>query len=300
MISLQNISKSYSTTNALERITLNFREGSCFGLVGPNGAGKSTLMKIIAGIITQDKGKVITENMTLKQLKKEIGYVPQEICLSETLTAEQNLAFFGSVYHIKGKTLKKRIDDILSYVGLHDQKKARINTFSGGMKRRLNIGCALIHEPSIILLDEPTVGIDPQSRNYILEMIRQMKQANRTILYSSHYMEEVEKICDDVAFLDKGKVLVQQKIEALLQEHASPTLFVKWEEAVSLDMESLDCEDVQAFQNGYLIQYDQSIEMMEQILNYSKQHDLTLKKFELIQPSLEDIFFSFTGQELRA
>src|SRR5699024_487055 len=159
MISLQNISKSYASTKALQQVSLDFQQGSCFGLVGPNGAGKSTLMKIIAGIISKDQGTIHIDNKEKNPQGKTIGYVPQEICLSDTLTVEQNLVFFGSIYHFKGKALRNRMNTILDYIGLEDKRKKKVHTLSGGMKRRLNIGCALIHDPEIILLDEPTVGI---------------------------------------------------------------------------------------------------------------------------------------------
>lgn len=299
MITLDKISKSFAATKALHDVSLTLKEGSCFGLVGPNGAGKSTLIKIMLGILQQDKGTIDTGNRQNQDWKETVGYVPQEICLHETLTVEQNLTFFAGLYGYKGKALQERINQTLAYVGLETKRKAKVTTFSGGMKRRLHIGCALIHEPKIILMDEPTVGIDPQSRNHILQMINDLKQANHTILYSSHYMEEVQKICDDIAFLDEGKVLLQMEMAALIEQHRTPTLFVQWQENYVPDEQLIENGDVQPFQRGYKFEYNNPLEAMEQIVHLSREHALTLEKLEWMQPSLEEIFFHFTGKELR-
>lgn len=295
LLDIQNITKSFGAMKALKNISINLKEGSCFGLIGPNGAGKSTLMKIIVGIIQSDSGNIYSKN-----LKKDIGYVPQEICLEENVSALHNLIFFGKLYNLKGKALQHRAEEILTYVGLSERKKDKVKTFSGGMKRRLNIGCGLMNKPRLIIMDEPTVGIDPQSRNYILNMIRHMKKENRTILYSTHYIEEAEKICDEVAFIDKGKMIQQNKMEDLLRNHAIPAIYFKLKEPHTelMDIESFGT--VQAYKSGFVISTNNPMQTMEYMIQISKEKSFVFEHFELIQPRLEDVFFKLTGTELRA
>ncbi len=295
MLSIKNISKSYGNKKALKNISIDLNEGTCFGLIGPNGAGKSTLMKIIVGIIPSDEGMVDHEN-----LKKDIGYVPQEICLEESVSALQNLTFFGRLYNLKGKALQIRAEEVLSYIGLTERKKDKVKTFSGGMKRRLNIGCALMNEPQIIIMDEPTVGIDPQSRNYILNMVDRMKKENRTIIYSTHYMEEAEKICDEVAFIDKGKIIQQNTMEELLQNHAVPAIYFKFKENHTKVKELDSFGTIQAYKNGYILSTNNPMQTMEELLQISNEKSFIFEHFELMQPRLEDVFFKLTGTELRA
>lgn len=295
MLSIKDISKSYGTKEVLKDISINLKEGSCFGLIGPNGAGKSTLMKIIVGIIKSDDG-IINAN----HLKKEVGYVPQEICLVENVTALQNLIFFGRLYNLKGKALQKRAEEVLTYIGLTERKKDKVKTFSGGMKRRLNIGCALMNEPRLVIMDEPTVGIDPQSRNYILKMVERMKQENRTIIYSTHYIEEAEKICDEVAFIDKGKIIHQNTMEELLRNHAVPAIYFKLKGSHSKMTDHELLGNIQAYKNGFVLPTKNPMQTMDKMLQISKENSFVFEHFELMQPRLEDIFFKLTGTDLRA
>lgn len=295
MLSIKDISKSYGTKEVLKDISINLKEGSCFGLIGPNGAGKSTLMKIIVGIIISDDGIINANN-----LKKEVGYVPQEICLVENVTALQNLIFFGRLYNLKGKALQKRAEEVLTYIGLTERKKDKVKTFSGGMKRRLNIGCALMNEPRLVIMDEPTVGIDPQSRNYILKMVERMKQENRTIIYSTHYIEEAEKICDEVAFIDKGKIIHQNTMEELLRNHAVPAIYFKLKGSHSKMTDHELLGNIQAYKNGFVLPTKNPMQTMDKMLQISKENSFVFEHFELMQPRLEDIFFKLTGTDLRA
>ncbi|MEI3606890.1 ABC transporter ATP-binding protein [Pseudogracilibacillus sp. SE30717A] len=295
MLSIKHLRKSYGATNALKNISIDFNEGSCFGLIGPNGAGKSTLMKILVGIIERDEGIIKS-----KHTKKEIGYVPQELCLEENVSALQNLLFFGKLYHLKGTALKKRAEEVLDSVGLTERKKDKVKTFSGGMKRRLNIGCALMNNPRLIIMDEPTVGIDPQSRQFILKMVEQMKKENRTIIYSTHYIEEAEKVCDEVAFIDKGEIVQQDSIEDLLRNHAIPSIYFKLQEPYEKQLDIHTFGDVEAYKNGYMLSTKNPMLTMENMLQISKEKKVIFEHFELMQPRLEDVFFKITGTELRA
>ncbi|MED3353208.1 ABC transporter ATP-binding protein, partial [Bacillus thuringiensis] len=185
--------------------------GETFGLLGPNGAGKSTTISMICGLIPYDSGDIKVGGKSVKEYpleaKKKIGIVPQDIALYPTLSAKENLVFWGKMYGLNGKVAKERAEEVLAYVGLQDREKDKIETFSGGMKRRINIGAALMHEPELLIMDEPTVGIDPQSRNHILETVKKLNEKGMTVIYTSHYMEEVEYLCERIAIVDHGKVI---------------------------------------------------------------------------------------------
>ncbi|GGD02218.1 ABC transporter ATP-binding protein [Pontibacillus salipaludis] len=301
MISIENISKQYEAIKALNHISFKIDEGTCFGLVGPNGAGKSTLMKILSGILLDFNGdihvkdwKVSTDRIKIKQ---QIGYIPQEICLEETLTAQDNLILFGNLYGLKGKELQIRMEEVLQQIGLKDRAKDKVITFSGGMKRRLNIGCALLHKPSIVIMDEPTVGIDPQSRNSIFSIIHQLKAEGSTIIYSSHYMEEVEQLCDSIGLIDKGKLMEFGRMEELLEKYAKPSLFISGE---SIETEMLQrFGEVESKGHGYLLNSEQPLLTLENLVTHCREHSLEPRRLELYHPRLEDIFFNLTGTQLR-
>lgn len=294
MLDIHNISKSYKGKFALENVSLHLKKGSCFGLIGPNGAGKSTLMKIIPGIITSDNGMI-----RMKNTSRQIGYVPQELCLEETLSAQQNLHFFGKVSGLKRSTLREKVIDVLSVIGLSEHATDKIETFSGGMKRRLNIGCALMSEPDLIVLDEPTVGIDPESRQDILQLVNQMKQENKTIIYSTHYMEEAEKVCDEVAFLNHGKVIKQTAMANLLESNAVPELFFQLKEQQNHLIDPSLFGEVENCSNGYLLATENPIQTIEHIIHVCKEHQLELAQLEITKSRLEDIFFQLTGNKLQ-
>ncbi|MBP1968430.1 ABC-2 type transport system ATP-binding protein [Virgibacillus natechei] len=299
MLTVNNIQKHYGGgTQALKNISLTIPDGIACGLVGPNGAGKSTLMKILASVIKDYKGEVHIGATTIDRKKKEqFGYIPQEICLEQTLSALDNLYFFGKLYGLKGKQLKTRASEVLADIGLSGRGNDKVITFSGGMKRRLNIGCALMHTPKIIIMDEPTIGIDPQSRRYIFQMIEQLKQKGCTIIYASHYMEEVEQLCDEVAFIDQGDIIENGSIEGLLQKNIFPSIFIKGINSLPENIRqfgTLENKD-----GGYLLATRTPLEAMEAVLNHCQRKNVQLEQLELVQPRLEDVFFSLTGSQLR-
>lgn len=298
MLILNKLEKYYGNTHALKNVSLTIPNGSCYGLVGPNGAGKTTLIKILASIIQDYKGEVQFANSSKdKNFKKHIGYVPQEICLEQTLTAIDNLHFFGKLYGLNGKQLKKRAKEVLTDVGLAERGKDKVITFSGGMKRRLNIGCALMHTPTVIIMDEPTVGIDPQSRSYIFQMIEQLKQDGCTIVYASHYMEEVEQLCDEVAFIDQGSVVEAGCIKGLLRKYAIPSIFIQGENSLPDYIEEFGSLIERG--SGYLLSTSNPLLAMESVLNHCQMKNARVDRLELVQPRLEDVFFSLTGYQLR-
>jgi len=222
-IIIKNLSKSYGKHIVLDDISLTIEEGSIFGLLGPNGAGKSTLVSILNNILDKDSGSIEffgkDFDSNTSYVKEHSSYIPQTYAFYPDLTAVENLEFFGSLYGLTGTALKERIAYCLAFTSLEKYSHRRANTFSGGVKRRLNIAIGLLNDPKVLYLDEPTVGIDPQSRNYILKMIKELNQeSNLTIIYTSHYMEEIEFLCDDIAILDKSHILLHEKKELLLDQ----------------------------------------------------------------------------------
>jgi len=211
VVKLDGLIKKYDNKAVVDALSLEIKEGEIFGLLGPNGAGKSTTMNMICSLLKPTAGEIevfgYNTRKELNKIKPLIGYIPQELAIYENLKAWENVELFTSLYDIKGKELKAAIDSALDFVELSDKRNAFAKTFSGGMKRRLNIACALGHQPKLLIFDEPTVGIDPQSRNFILERIKTCNSQGTTVIYTSHYMEEVEAICTRIAIMDNGKIV---------------------------------------------------------------------------------------------
>ena len=237
IVRIQSITKQYkgSFQPAINNLNLQIPAGSVFGLLGPNGAGKSTLVMMLCGLMNPDAGSIQLLGMDTKEngaaIRKRIGVAPQEIALFPTLTAIENLFYFGKMYGLKGDIIKKRINDYLEIFGLSDKAHNRVHTFSGGMKRRLNLIAALLHDPILLILDEPTAGVDVQSRNILLDFLMSLKKKNITIIYSSHFLEEAERICTRMAIIDEGKLVTEGAPAALIGEHADcpslESLFLK-------------------------------------------------------------------------
>lgn len=208
---LSDVVKRYDGKLIVDHVNFNIQEGEIFGLLGPNGAGKSTTISMICGLLQADSGDIIIDGLSVRErpleVKKRIGLVPQELALYENMTASDNVSFFGRLYGLRGQLLKERTQEALEFTGLSDRARDKPSTFSGGMKRRLNIACAIMHRPRLIIMDEPTVGIDPQSRNHILESVKALNKMGSSVIYTSHYMEEVAAICDRVAIMDQGHII---------------------------------------------------------------------------------------------
>src|ERR1700732_5123978 len=220
MLEVKQLAKNYGKLIAVTGVSFRADRGETIGLLGPNGAGKTTTVSIIAGLLSPDSGEVLIEGKQVKSdtdpVKLKIGLVPQDMALYDKLSARDNLTFFAALYSLAGAKAKQAIDDVLNLVGLSDRAGDKVETFSGGMKRRLNLAAALLHEPQILLLDEPTVGVDPQSRNAIFDTIEVLAGEGRTLVYTTHYMEEVERLCDRIVIIDHGKVLADDTLEGLL------------------------------------------------------------------------------------
>ena len=211
ILEINSLRKTFGEKTVVNGLSFKVNEGEILGFLGPNGAGKSTTISMITTILNFDEGKVLFEgrevNSDDNDFKKILGYVPQDIALFNDLSAYENVKFFGSLYRLKGSYLNNRVNETLELVGLYDRKNDYPDSFSGGMKRRLNIACSIVHKPKILIMDEPTVGIDPQSRNNILEVVKSLRDEGTTIIYTSHYMEEVEAICNRIIILDNGQIV---------------------------------------------------------------------------------------------
>ncbi|UUI03490.1 ABC transporter ATP-binding protein [Oceanobacillus jeddahense] len=298
MLTINNVTKHYDKTEALKNISMTIPGGICYGLVGPNGAGKSTLIKMITSIIRDYEGKIeFNEQRISDKTKQKLGYVPQDIVLEENITASGNLYLFGRIYGLNGSKLAQRTKEVLTLIGLSERSKDKVSTFSGGMKRRLNIGCALMHNPELIIMDEPTVGIDPQSRQYIFQMIEELKTAGKTVIYASHYMEEVERLCDNVAFLDRGKMVENGVVSELLQQYAVPSIYIKADRISAEQLEAYG--EVSQEKNAFFIYTEEALSAMENVISYCRESDIDIERLELVRPRLEDVFFRLTGSNLR-
>lgn len=309
MVSVRNISKKFKDIQAIKNISLDIPQGVIFGLLGPNGAGKSTTINIISGLLVQDLGEVEIIGSTLKNnekyIKSNMGVCFQDIVVFDDLTVEENLEYFGRMYGLKGAKLKKNIEETLEFIKLTEHRKKRPKKFSGGMKRRLNIGCAIIHKPQLLILDEPTVGIDVQSRNHILESIIQLNKNGSTIIYTSHYLEEVEQICDQIAIVDSGEVIASGSIEEIIEQHSLENLI----EVVLLNtieddlvktisnlngVNTCDAED-----NKIIIKTSREYSDISQIVQIVSKSENPIQAITMKKSNLEDVFLSLTGKSLR-
>jgi len=301
-IEVIKLEKTYDGKKALAGISFNVKEGSCFGLLGPNGAGKSTTMKILSGLLEADGGSVSIFGRELRKagnaIKDQLGYVPQSITLYEKLSAYDNLRFFGEMYGVPKGELKQRIGEVLEQVGLADRAKDEVTSFSGGMKRRVNIAAALLHRPKLIIMDEPTVGIDPQSRNHIFEMIRGLKKAGVTVLYSTHYMEEVEALCDVLAIVDHGQVIAQGELNEVLERHGTQAVYLELHNGGRPPALAGANAPVQRGR-GWTIETDAPLDVLAGWAQACRTASLKVSQLEMVRPSLEAVFLSLTGTTLR-
>jgi ABC-2 type transport system ATP-binding protein len=220
VLQVEGVRKQYGPTTALDGVSFSVEKGELFGLLGPNAAGKTTLLSVITGLIEPDSGSVRLNGREFRgsdrELRRLVGIGTQDLAVYPDLTARENLAFFGKLYGLHDPELAGRVDELLAAVGLADRADGRAGTFSGGMKRRLNLAVAVVHKPTLLLLDEPTTGVDPQSRNHIFDMVRGLNAAGMTVVYTSHYMEEVQALCQRIAILDRGKLVACDTLAALL------------------------------------------------------------------------------------
>ncbi|MBN8191947.1 ABC transporter ATP-binding protein [Bacillus sp. NTK074B] len=309
MLEVKELKKSYGNKEVVKNVSFTIEKGESFGLLGPNGAGKSTTISMICGLVPYDHGEVLVASQSVKQfpvlIKKKIGVVPQEIALYPTMSARDNLLFWGKMYGLTGAHAKKRVEEVLDIVGLKDRGKDRIETFSGGMKRRINIGAALMHEPELLIMDEPTVGIDPQSRNHILETVKALNEKGMTIIYTSHYMEEVEFLCNRVGIMDHGEVIALGTKSELCSRLAGSSYIQLKVESLSdqaMDVLKKTANDQMTFlqENGIIEVFAPNPqEAVASIITSSVQAGLKIESVEIKESNLETLFLQLTGRTLR-
>ena len=309
LLEIRHLRKTYGSLVAVDGASFTVPRGECLGLLGPNGAGKTTTLSMLAGLLTPDSGQVLIDGRALAgdtdPLKRQLGLVPQELALYEDLTAAENLAFFGALYSLEKATLHQRMADALAIVGLSDRARDKAGTFSGGMKRRLNLAAALLHDPQLLLLDEPTVGVDPQSRNAIFDNIEALRARGKTILYTTHYMEEVERLCDRVVIVDHGKVIADDTIAALRARAGSGNVLKitlaqatpgKWLPALR---QLAGIRSAQLAGALLSLELDDLTASASPILHFLGEHHETIVHLSSDRPNLESIFLTLTGRQLR-
>lgn len=308
MVTVQNLHKSYGVFDAVKGLTFQIQRGEIFGLLGPNGAGKTTTISMLTGMLVPTNGRISLDNIDLQKqankAKQKIGLVPQELALYPTLSAEDNLKFFGRIYGLRGKKLKERIATTLEIVGLTERAKSPIEKFSGGMKRRINIAAGLLHEPEILFLDEPTVGVDPQSRNAIFESVEQLNKEGMTVVYTTHYMEEAQRLCDRIAIMDEGKFMALDTPQALINSLGGGLIQLGLENGHrdTVAQKSVGFPSVKAIeqQNGHLlIEANQPQRALLDVLSVTNQLDAQVTSLQVFEPNLETVFLQLTGKQLR-
>jgi ABC-2 type transport system ATP-binding protein len=307
-IHVEELYRYFGDTKAVDGISFSVERGEIFSLLGPNGAGKSTIISILACLLQPDRGEALVMGHSVTEspqdVKAAIGVVPQEIALYEDLTARENLIFWGKMYGMRGSPLKQRVDEILELVGLTERQKERVGKYSGGMKRRVNIAVALLHKPPLIIMDEPTVGIDPQSRRSILDGIINLNREGISVLYTTHYMEEAQEISSRIAIMDKGKLIAtgthrelveivgeQDRIDLQLSE-VPDSVLDSWRELGGVSQ-------VSTADSSATLLVDDSNSVLPRVFDVATSAGLRVTSVEIQEPNLETVFLHLTGRELR-
>jgi ABC-2 type transport system ATP-binding protein len=330
ILEVENLVKRFGDFAAVDGVSFEVEEGEVFGLLGPNGAGKTTAISVLTGITepTDGTARIGGFDITtqLDEAKKLNGLVPQDLALYPTISARANLQFFGRIYGLHGKDLKERVEDVLRIVALTDRADEAIEKYSGGMKRRINIAAGMVHQPRLLFLDEPTVGVDPQSRIHIFEsVLRLNRERGMSIVYTSHYMEEVERLCTRVAIVDQGKIIAMDSVENLIAILGGGVILVgvdKADEQLLSDLTSLpavgratiapvtaaplptegeepkETEEAPAYA-VLKIEAEDSRDALVNVFTYMSEHDITVRSLEILESNLENVFLHLTGKKLR-
>ena len=308
LVAINGLVKKYGERVAVRDVSFSIGEGEIFGLLGPNGAGKTTTLSILSTLLIPDQGKVTISDYDLvreaKQIKRLIGSVPQELALYPTLSAWDNLVFFGRIYGLHGTELKRRVTTVLALVGLSDRAADAVQTFSGGMKRRLNIAAGLIHKPRILFLDEPTVGVDPQSRNFIFEHIERLNEEGMTIVYTTHYMEEAERLCNRVAIMDQGRILALDTMKGLIDMLGGGVIYLGLPHAALESLlpavRGLGHVSAVAREDGrFKIETKNARLALLELIELCNARNVSILSLEMLEPNLESVFLHLTGKRLR-
>ena len=310
IVEVKDLVKKYpgAAEPAVRGVSFAIKQGEIFGFLGPNGAGKTTTISMLSSLLVPTSGTATVAGFDLTrqadQVKRHIGLVPQDLALYPTISARDNLNFFGRIYGLNGKVLKQRVDDALKMVGLFDRANDAVEKFSGGMKRRVNIAAGLLHEPDILFLDEPTVGVDPQSRNFIFDNVEELNKRGLTVLYTTHYMEEAERLCDRVAIIDQGRIVALDTPAALQASIGGGMVIVGVPDGVPAE---LDTELRAAPTVNAVSRIDHQIKVkalntqaaLVGVINAFNRNDITIRSLDVLEPNLETVFLELTGKRLR-
>ncbi|WP_223282747.1 ABC transporter ATP-binding protein [Neobacillus kokaensis] len=306
-----DLRKSFGQFEAVKGVSFTLNKGESFGLLGPNGAGKSTTINMITGLFKPTSGSIVLKGIdvvkTPKQAQKWIGVVPQEIALYQEMSARENLKFWGRLYNLSGMELNKKVDEVLEIIGLTDRAKDKVETFSGGMKRRVNIGAAILHNPELLIMDEPTVGIDPQSRNHILETVKRLNEEGMTIIYTSHYMEEVEYLCERIGIIDHGEVIAIGTLKELrekIEDRSRMKLTIDGAKAHSNKIsavlaKSFSEKEFQIQDNQLTVFQKEPQLVLGELVSSVTETGARITSVDIIEPNLESVFLHLTGRNLR-
>jgi len=307
-IEVKNLKKSFGDFQAVQDASFNANSGEVLSLLGPNGAGKSTTISMLSGLLAPTSGNasIMGHSVTKEPeaAKASLGVVPQDIALYSDLSARENLVFWGKMYGLRGTALKSRVDEVLEIIGLADRQKDHVGKFSGGMKRRVNIGAALLHKPDVIIMDEPTVGIDPQSRRHILDNVKELNQQGMTVLYTTHYMEEAAELSHHIAIMDKGKVIAYGTHDELIkmvgeQTRIDLTLNTEAEKILSAWQKTDGVSKIDSTDGKVTALVEDSNRVLPRLFDAAAKANVRITSVDIQEPNLETVFLHLTGRALR-
>jgi linearmycin/streptolysin S transport system ATP-binding protein len=308
ILSVTDLQKHFGSLKAVDGVSFQVAEGESYGLLGPNGAGKTTTISMVCGLMKKDSGDVVVAGEPMNgsgtTAKKAIGYVPQDIALYPDMSATENLKFFGRLYGLSGRKLRQRVEAALGIVGLKERAKDRVSEYSGGMKRRLNIAAGLLHEPRLLVLDEPTVGVDPQSRNAILENVEELKAQGIAVLYTTHYMEEAERLCDRVGIIDQGKIIAEgtrrELVSSIGQRDRVELTATGDLQAFAHQAQMIDeVDEASVTEQGVGLLCKEGRRLLPRLLELAEESKVDVSSVEVFEPDLEAVFLNLTGKALR-
>jgi len=305
IIEVKNLTKKFGDFTAVSEVSFSIEEGEIFGLLGPNGAGKTTIISILSTILKKTSGEVIINGFNLEQesdIRKSIGIVFQDPSLDDELTGRENLEMHGRLYHMNKDMIKSRMDEVLKLVDLEDKAKNQVKTYSGGMKRRLEIARGLMHHPKILFLDEPTLGLDPQTRRSIWDYIKKLNENEKiTIILTTHYMEEADALCNRIGIIDHGKIIALDSPEKLKNSLGGDVVMLETEEAEKLK-ELVKCESIKQSKivnSCLMITTTNGEKCIPEIIHIANENNIQIKSVNLEKPTLEDVFLHYTGRTIR-
>jgi ABC-2 type transport system ATP-binding protein len=307
-IEVENLHKSFGDFHAVQGATFHAEAGEVLSLLGPNGAGKSTTISMLSGLLAPTDGDACIMGFSVTKqpelAKASLGVVPQDIALYPDLSARENLVFWGKMYGLRGAALKSRVDEVLEIIGLVDRQKDHVDKFSGGMKRRVNIGAALLHKPDVVIMDEPTVGIDPQSRRHILDNVKELNQQGMTVLYTTHYMEEAAELSNHIAIMDKGKVIAYGTHAELIkmvgeQTRIDVTLNVEAGKILDAWRGTEGVARIDSLDGKVTALVDDSNRVLPRLFDAASKHGVRITSVDIQEPNLETVFLHLTGRALR-